>query len=398
MSEQEPGALGDVLLRRGGERRILKGHLWVFSNEIQAVEGEPVPGGLVAVRRSDERLVGYGIYNPRSLIAVRLLSRKSVDLDVRFLTGRLEAAAALRERIYPGAVSYRLIHGESDGLPGLIIDRYGDAFGLQTLALGMDRLKDGICDALEAAFRPVVIVERNESALRSLEGLPRRSGVLRGELPRLVEIREADLRFEVDLLHGHKTGFYFDQRENRIALRRFAAGARALDLYCNDGAFGLHLAKAEAAEVLGLDSSGSAVERARHNASLNGLAEKCRFERADLPERLATLRDAGEVFDLIVADPPSLTRSRKNVAAAKRAYREINKAAMKVLSRGGILATASCSHHITDDAFLESVAAAANALSRTVRLLEWRSQAPDHPVLPAMPETRYLKVAILQVD
>lgn len=398
MNAPDPEGSGTVLLRRGEERRILKGHPWVFSNEVRKVEGEPAPGSVVEIRRSDERLIGYGIYNPHSLIAVRLFSRTRRALDRRFLIERLERAASLRETVYPGAVAYRLVHGESDGLPGLIVDRYGGAFSLQTLALGMDRLKDRICDALEATFHPRVIVERNESALRSLEGLPRRTGVLRGGLPESVEIEEGDLRFEVDLLRGHKTGFYFDQRENRIAVRRFAAGARALDAYCNEGAFALHLAKAGATEVLGLDGSGPAVERAARNAALNGLEGKCRFEPAALPDRLVALHKAGERFDLIVADPPSFTRSRKNVPAAKRAYTELNRAALRILSRGGILATASCSHHITDSTFLESVAEAASALSRRVRLLEWRSQAPDHPVLPAMPETRYLKFAVLHAD
>ena len=390
--------MGGVVLRPREERRILSGHAWVFSNEIDRIEGQPQPGSVVAVTRSGGKLVGYGLFNPNSLIAVRLFSRREAAFDLPFLTERIRAAAALRERLYPGSVACRIVHGESDGLPGLIVDRYGSAFCVQTLSIGIDLLKETLCDALESLFHPEVIVERNESQLRTLEGLPLVSGVLRGTIPACVRITEADLIFEVDLLSGHKTGFYYDQRENRLAVRRYAEGARALDLYCHDGAFSLHLAKAGAREVIAIDVGENAIERARRNADLNGLSERCRFEAADASEALRSLHERGEKLDIIVLDPPSFTRSKKNVPEAKRAYVDLNRRAIRVLARGGFLATASCSHHITDETFVDCLREAAVSVDRTLKLLEWRSQAPDHPILPAMPETKYLKLAILQVE
>lgn len=307
-----------VILNAREERRVVRGHRWVFSNEIARVEGEPAGGDVVEVVRQDGRLVGIGHYNPHSLIAVRLLGDQRESVDRTFFLSRLRRALRLRQRLYPDLSSFRLVHGESDDLPGLVVDRYDDCLALQTLSLGMDRMKDTICDALEDLLKPRCIVERNESALREREGLPMRSGVLRGEAPERVGIVEADLRFEVRLMGGHKTGFYFDQRENRQAMRRFAPGARALDAYMNDGAFALHLARGGAQAVLGLDISEEAVEAARGNARLNGLEPLCEFRTGDAGLALEELHAGNERFDLIVLDPPSFTRSRKNVPSAKR--------------------------------------------------------------------------------
>ncbi|HZE87945.1 MAG TPA: class I SAM-dependent rRNA methyltransferase [Verrucomicrobiae bacterium] len=389
---------GQIVLRRREEKRILAGHAWVFSNEIERIEGNPAPGSVVAVTRAEGKLVGYGLFNPKSLIAVRIFSRRHRALDHPLLVERIRKARALRERLYPGADGYRLVHGESDGLPGLIVDRYAGAISLQTLALGMDLVKEAICDALEEILRPHAIVERNESALRDYEGLPRTAGLLRGALPGPLTIHEGDVAFEVDLLEGHKTGFFYDQRENRQAVRRVAKGSRVLDLYCHDGAFALQAARAGAREVLGVDISGEAVARAVRNAAINDLAGISRFEAADASEAMKALHDAGERFDVVVIDPPSFTRSKKNVAEAKRGYVDVNRRAIRLLTREGFLATACCSHHVTDETFLECVQEAAQGVDRSLRLIEWRSQAPDHPILPAMPETRYLKFALLQVD
>jgi 23S rRNA (cytosine1962-C5)-methyltransferase len=389
---------GEVILRRREERRLLSGHAWVFSNEIERTEGDPPGGSAVAVLRSDGRTVGYGLYNPHSLIAVRIFSRTRRPLDQALLEERIRRAEEMRERLYPGVRAYRLVHGESDGLPGVVIDRYGAAFCLQIYSLGMDQIKDTICDALERIFGPSTVVERNESWLRTLEGLPQTAGVLRGDPPGEVSIRETDLTFILDLLRGHKTGFYYDQRDNRIALRRYAQGCRVLDLYCNEGAFALHLARAGAGEVRGIDASGEALGRARKNAAVNGLEGSCTFEEDDVPRALGGLHATGQQYGLVVLDPPSFTRSRKNVPQARRAYTDVNRGAMRVLFRGGVLATASCSHHITEETFLGCVREAAGSLGRDLLLLEWRSQSPDHPVLPAMPETRYLKLGIFRVD
>ncbi|MBI3449777.1 MAG: class I SAM-dependent rRNA methyltransferase [Acidobacteria bacterium] len=389
---------GQIVLRRREEKRILAGHAWVFSNEIERIEGDPLAGSVVAVTRAEGKLVGYGLFNPKSLIAVRIFSRRRSVVDHPFLVERIRKAQALRERLYPGADGCRVVHGESDGLPGLIVDRYADTLVLQTLALGMDLVKETICDVLEEIFRARAIVERNESALRDYEGLPRSAGLLRGTPPGPVTIHEGDVAFEVDVLRGHKTGFFYDQRENRQAVRRVAKGSRVLDLYCHDGAFALHAARAGAREVLGVDVSEEAASRARRNAEINGLAASSRFEAADAPEAMKALYDAGEKFDVVVVDPPSFTRSKKNVAEAKRGYVDVNRRAMRLLAREGFLATASCSHHVTDETFLECVKESAQGVDRSLRLIEWRSQSPDHPILPAMPETRYLKFALLQVD
>jgi len=394
----EVTGLARVVLNPKEEGRILRGHRWVFSNEISRLEGGPAPGALVEVVRQDSRLVGIGCYNPHSLIAVRMLTDKREPIDTAFFVSRLRHAMLLRKRLYPGHESFRLVHGESDDLPGLIVDKYEDCVSLQTLCLGIDMMKETICDALEEAFRPRCIVERNESNLREREGLPLRSGVLRGEAPASIRIREDDLSFEVDLLGGQKTGFYFDQRENRMALRRFTTGARVLDAYCHDGAFTLHAVQAGASAVLGLDIDPQAIERARRNALLNGLESRCQFETMEAGAAMDSLHSGGDRFDVIILDPPSFTRTKKNVPAAKKGYEEVNRKALRILKRGGILATASCSFHITDETFSSCVQEAAFRTNRVLRLLEWRSQAPDHPILPSMPETRYLKFGIFQVD
>jgi 23S rRNA (cytosine1962-C5)-methyltransferase len=283
-------------------------------------------------------------------------------------------------------------------MPGLIVDRYEDCLALQTLSLGMDRMKETVCDALEEVLKPRCIVERNESALREREGLPMQAGVLRGTPPETVRVREGDLLFDVRLMGGHKTGYYFDQRENRQAMRRFAPGTRALDAYCHDGGFALSLARGGAHAVLGVDISAEAIEAARGNAALNGLDQVCEFQPGDVGPALEALHTGNERFDIIVLDPPSFTRTKKNVPAARKGYEEINRKAMRILRRGGILGTASCSFHITDETFMGSVQEAAFRTQRVLRLLEWRSQAPDHPILPSMPETRYLKFGIFEVD
>ena len=393
-----PAGLPRIVLNPREEGRIVRGHRWVFSNEIGRTDGEPAPGAVVEVVRQDNRLVGIGCYNPHSLIAVRMLTDKREPIDRGFFVARLRHALILRKRLYPDLESFRLAHGESDDLPGLIVDKYEDCLVLQTLCLGIDHMKETICDALEEVFHPRCIVERNDSNLREREGLPMQSGVLRGEAPPAVTIREADLRFEVDLLGGQKTGFYFDQRENRIFMRRFVPGARVLDAYCHVGGFALHAVKGGAGAVLGLDVASEAIERARRNALLNELEGRCQFETLEAGAAMESLHAGNEKFDVIILDPPSFTRTKKNVPAAKKGYEEINRKAVRLLKRGGILATASCSFHITDETFLACIQEAAFKTNRVLRLLEWRSQAPDHPILPSMPETRYLKFGVFQVD
>ncbi len=384
-----------IVLRKKEEHRITAGHPWVFSNEIASVQGSPGPGDVVEVQNAGGRTLGIGFYHPHSLIAVRLLSPQLEEINPEFFRRRIVRALSLRERTYRDSAVYRLVNGESDFLPGLIIDRFRDLFVLQTFSYGMDRRQGELCDVLEDLLHPRCIVERNESPLRALESLPERRGVLRGE-PAPVEIEEHGIRYTLNPLEGQKTGFFLDQRENRLLARRYSQGARVLDCFCNDGGFALNAARGGASSVLALDVSAEEIRRASTNAELNAITT-VRFETADVFERLRSLREEGARFDLIILDPPSFTRSRKNVPAAKRGYRELHESALRILDADALLITASCSHHIEPETFLQVIQDAAFRCGRSLQILDWRGAAPDHPVLPAAPETRYLKLGVFRV-
>ena len=382
-----------LLVKKNEDKRIRNGHLWVFSNEVKETRGEPQAGDIVELRDHAGKFIGLGFYHPHSLITLRLLSTADEPIDFHFFERRIASALELRKRLYPSAETFRLVHSESDGLPGLVIDKYEDSLSIQTFSCGMDKRLTLICDVLESLFHPKSIAERNESSLRTLEVLEERKGILRGEIGPVI-VREGDVKYEVDLLEGQKTGLFLDQRENRASIRRYAKGARVLDCFCNDGGFSLNAARAGAAEVTGVDVSDGAVKRASHNAELNGM--KCSFVQKDAFQFLSEAV-SGKRYDLIVLDPPSFTKSKKNIMTARKGYKEINTNAMRLLREGGFLATASCSHHITSEMFREILAESAHAAQRTIQLIDWRGAAPDHPVLPAMPETEYLKFAILRV-
>lgn len=383
-----------VTLKINEDRRILNGHLWAFSNEVKTTSGDPLPGDIIELQSNNGKFIGLGFYNPHSLIAVRLLTIGQDDIDFEFFRKRIETAHVLREKMYKG--TYRLIHGEGDFLPGLIIDRYNDYFSIQTLSLGMDKRLTLVCDVLESLFHPSGIVERNESAARIMEGLEQRKGVLRGSAkPTIIE--EYGIRYTVDLLRGQKTGFFLDQRENRRAFRRYAGGAEVLDCFCNDGGFALHAAYGGAAKVLGIDSSDNAVQQAKANAKLNKIST-ANFSEKDAFQFLKQSVSEGKQFDLINLDPPSFAKSKKNISEAKQGYREIHTYAFKLLKEGGVLSTSSCSHNITEETFIDIVNTTARRLGRKITMLEWHGAAPDHPVLPAMPETAYLKYGIFLTE
>lgn len=384
-----------VILRNKEERRILGGHPWVFSNEIRETKGSPTIGDVVELIAASGKSLGIGFYNPHSLITFRLLSQTIEEIDENFFSKRISQALALRRMLYPESETFRLVYGESDFLPGLIIDKYDDCLSVQTHSYGMDALLTQICTVLETMFHPKGIVERNESSVRELEQLPRRKGVLRGAVEP-VTVSDGDVQFVIDLLEGQKTGFFLDQRENRFAIRRFSLGAHVLDCFCNEGGFSLHAAKAGAASVVGVDASQEAVNRATENAELNHLSNTT-FVHADVFEYLNVLHAEEKQFDVVVLDPPSFTKSKKNVTTAKQGYKELHGLALKVLKPGGVLLTASCSHHIMPDVFLEIVDLATRKSGRELQLLDWRGAAPDHPVLPVMAETRYLKFAVVRV-
>jgi 23S rRNA (cytosine1962-C5)-methyltransferase len=382
-----------IVLKKNEEHRIAAGHQWVFSNEIASLRGTPETGEVIELLRHDQKFLGLGFYHPHSLIAFRFLTSEPEEIGFKFFERRIQQALALRQKLYPGAETFRLAHGEGDFLPGLIIDKYNEFLSIQILSAGMEKQTDIICDVLETMFHPKAIVARNDAAIRTLEELPLEKKVLRGNTG--ITIIEDGVKFEVDVLNGQKTGFFLDQRENRKAIHRYAIGGAVLDCFCNEGGFALHAVSAKAASVRGIDISETAIAKAKVNARLNSAAVE--FEIGDVSETLKSLAEKNKKFDMLILDPPSFTKSKKNIPAALRGYKEINAAAMRLVNSGGYLVTASCSHHITEEGFLSAIEQAAVKAKRFVQLLEFGGAAPDHPVIPAMPETKYLKFAIFAV-
>lgn len=381
-----------VHLLKGCERRLLKGHRWIFSNEIAGGLKELTPGW-VRVLSAKGALLGTGYLNPHTLIAVRLVCRPGETPTPEFFRQRLAEAAARRQELYPGAEALRLVYGEADGLPGLIIDRYGDVLVYQITTLGMSLMEEELKGLLIDTFKPQAIIYRNDSKARGIENLPLEKGVAYGRVPDPLQVRMHDLVFELDPLEGQKTGFFLDQRDNREALRRWVHGKAVLDLYCYDGAWGLTAAGAGAAETIGVDQSGSAIARAARNASLNNL-DQCRFIEADVIGFLKGLD--GRSFDVVVLDPPAFAKTRSATDQAMKGYIDANRRALLALSPGGVLVSCSCSYHMSEEDLKAAILSAAQASGKSLRLLESRGQALDHPALLAMPETSYLKCLILQ--
>jgi 23S rRNA (cytosine1962-C5)-methyltransferase len=384
-----------VHLKPKEDRRVLRGHPWVFSNEIQKIPEGAEPGEVIDVLDASGRFVGRGYINPRSLIAVRILTRRQEAIDADFLRRRISAAHSLRTSLGFGE-SYRALYSEGDGLPGLIVDKYANTLVLQSLTAGIDRLQDDIIAALRDEYSPEVIVLRNDAGSRAFEGLTQEKRVVLGSVTGPVVIEESGIIYQVDVLEGQKTGFFFDQRENRLALRDYAPGRRTLDCFCYVGAWSLSAARYGASEVIGIDSSERAVTLAAANAERNDLS--ARFVNADVFDELRSMDKKDERFGLIILDPPAFVKSRAKVREALKGYKEINLRAMRLLEPGGVLATCSCSHHIDEALFREMLIDAAHSARRQARVLEMRSQARDHPVLLAARETQYLKCAMLVID
>ena len=373
---------------------MFHGHDWVYSSEVLKAFGNPEDGEVVSLKDGKDRFLGSAIYNSRSQIIARRFSRQRQELDADFFRRRIAQAAEYRERRGVSPRLCRLVWSESDGLPGVVIDRYGETLVLQTLTLAMDRRKPLIMEALRALFSPQAILERNDAPIRRAEGLEPQNGVLWGEASGPVEIEAAGLRFEVDLMAGQKTGFYLDQVANYAAVARWAQGKRVLDCFSNQGAFGLACARAGAASVHAVEISAECVRLIEANARLNGLeiatSEANVFDFLKAEETHAAASTAPR-YDMIILDPPSFTRNREKLRDALRGYKEIHLRALKLLAPGGLLATFSCSHHISDELFSGVIAEAAVDAKRTVRLLERFGQGPDHPVLLNLPETEYLR-------
>ncbi len=385
-----------IVLKKNEERRLLTGHQWIFSNEIKSINGNPEIGDVVELRRHDGRFLGIGFFNPHSLIAFRFLNKEEIPVTTEFFSARMTSALELRKRLFPESDTYRVVYGESDFLPGLIVDRYGDLIALQVLSAGMERRIDMICDAVDSIFKPKSIVARNESPLRSLEHLPLQKQTLRGSDHQTI-ISENGLMLKVDILDGQKTGGFLDQRVNRSAIRKYTSGARVLDCFCNDGGFALNALRGGAVEARAIDISETAIARLKVNTTLNHM-DGISYRVGDAFDELKSMREEKEQFDVVILDPPSFTRSKKTIATALKGYQQLNALALDVLRSTGFLVTASCSHHITEETFLGAVQESAHKRSRKLQLLELSGASPDHPVLPAMPETKYLKFAVFAVS
>jgi 23S rRNA (cytosine1962-C5)-methyltransferase len=372
-------------------------HAWVFSNEVTGTEGNAGSGDTVLV--SDRKgLVGSGIYNPHSLIRVRLYSEQNEELDASLVRRRIEAALQYRTTMLPGENDFRLTYGESDRVPGLVIDKYGSHFVVQTYALGLDRRQDMVVTALREVFDVASIIEKNDFRLRDPEGLPRRAGVLFGTPEPRIVISESGAKFYVDVAGGQKTGYYFDHRLTRRKVRQLSAGRKVLDVFSYTGSFAVNAALGGAESVLAVDASAAAATIATENSVLNGVADRCTFATDNAFTALTELDAQGRRFDLINLDPPAFIKAQKDKNAGMRGYRQINALAMKLLPAGGVLVSSSCSHYLFWQDMLDMLVAASQDAGRSFTILDRTTQGPDHPVLLSMPESEYLRGFILQVS
>ncbi|CAM2832235.1 class I SAM-dependent rRNA methyltransferase [Paenibacillus sediminis] len=452
--------MASVILQRSRKKRLEQGHPWIYNNEIERVEGEPVPGDLVEVLNHKGRYLATGYYNPASQITVRIVSYKSLErMDKAFFVERFRSCLKHRDRFLGEADAYRLVYGEADFLPGLIVDRFADVLVVQILTLGMDRCRESIVEALIEVMQPKGIYERSDVPIRELEGLEQTKGVLYGECPRHVTVTENGLLIQVDIEEGQKTGYFFDQRENRAATEPLMTGwgkrsgislqeveqdgqkqllpvnangkvvtfpywdgATVLECFSHTGSFTLHACKYGAKKVTCLDISAHAIESAKTNVELNGFQDRVEFVVADafeylrsqvkgLEERSARAASGetkvdtskpltaggGRTWDVVILDPPAFAKTKSAVKGAIRGYKDINLHGMKLVNEGGYLVTASCSYHMRPDLFLETIQEAAMDAGKVLRLIEWRAAGKDHPQILGVDEGHYLKFAIFEV-
>ena len=377
------------------EARILQGHLWVFDNEIMDVEGAYTNGDVVHVTDHKGRTIGKGYINDRSKIVIRILTFRDEEIDRAFFRRRIEEAADYRRSLgYPPDGSFRVVFSEGDLLPGLIVDKYGEILSLQILTLGMERWKEEIVDILKELLHPETIIERSDVEVRRKEGLEPTKGVLWGKGQEKTIITLDGLKFEIDLVEGHKTGFYLDQQENRRLIKPYVAGKKILDAFSYTGAFALYAVKYGAKEVLALEDSGKVMEGLKQNIGRNHFEDRITVEKGNAFQWLRDRYKASERFDCIVLDPPSFVREKAARGGAVRGYKDINLMALKLLTDGGYLITSSCSQNIPPDQFLDIIHDAASDAGCLLQLLENRSQSRDHPILLSMPQTHYLKFVV----
>ena len=381
-------------LNKNEDRRLRAGHVWIFSNEVDN-RATPLaqfePGQPIVIEDAGGHVLGSGYVNPHALICARLVSRDpGYVLDQSLITHRLNIALGLRQRLYEQPY-YRLAYGDSDGLPGLVLDRYDDIVVAQITTAGMERLKSEIAAALQKVLRPRALLFRNDSAARELEGLSTYVEPAFGEIPETLEVDEDGARFAVRPTTGQKTGWFYDQRPNRLRLRTYAKGLRVLDVFSYVGAWGIHAARAGAAEVVCVDSSAHAVDEIARNAERNDVAARVRVERADAFDALRALRAARERFDVVVLDPPAFIKRKKDIKEGTQAYQRLNQMAMQVLSKDGMLVSCSCSYHLARGELIDVLLRSSRHIDRFLQIVEQGHQGPDHPLHPAIPETAYLK-------
>jgi 23S rRNA (cytosine1962-C5)-methyltransferase len=398
-SRADSGAARELRLKRGEDRRLSSGHLWVFSNEIDS-DATPLaafaPGDLAQIRSQRGQFLGHAYVNPHALICARILSRDpALPIGRDLIQARLRAALALRERLHRDPC-YRLVFGESDGLPGLVLDRYGDVLVGQIATAGMEALKDTVVEAVRELIAPAGLYWKNDSAARQLEQLPQLAQTAFGEIPQEITAIEAGLRFTAPLAHGQKTGWFYDQTHNRARLTRYLwPGARVLDVCSYAGAWAVTALKAGAAAASCVDSSETALDFARRNAHANGV--ELETIRADAFEAMKALQERGERFDVVVLDPPAFIKRKKDVPQGQAAYRKLNQLALGLIDGEGLLVSCSCSYHLAAEELVAAIQTAARHTGRFVQILESGGQSPDHPVHPAIPETRYLKAFFCRV-
>jgi 23S rRNA (cytosine1962-C5)-methyltransferase len=395
-----PKTLAPLRLKKKEERRLHTGHLWVFSNEVD-VAHTPLtgfePGQLVSIEASNGAVLGTGYANPHSLICARLVSRDPhYVLDQSLLVHRLNIALSLRERLFDKPY-YRLVFGEGDALPGLVVDRYGDVLVAQLTTAGMERVKIEVVAALQKVIKPRAIVLRNDTSSRALEGLPKYVETVLGKPPEWVRLEENGVAFEVPVLTGQKTGWFYDHRMNRARMQHYVKDRRVLDVFSYLGGWGVQAAAAGASEVLCVDSSQTALDQLSHNAMLNNVAERVTGIQADAFDALKFLRAERQKFDVVILDPPAFIKRKKDLKQGLQAYHQLNQMAMQVLAKDGILISASCSHHLEPNALQDVLLQTSRHVDRSLQILEQGQQGPDHPIHPAIPETRYLKAFFTRV-
>ncbi|GKS59895.1 SAM-dependent methyltransferase [Nitrospira sp.] len=389
---------GRVFILPEAERRIMAGHCWVYDRDVASVQGMPKPGDVVQVVAAGERNVGLGLYSPQSRIRARLITTDVEPIGEAFWAGRLHKAIGHRAGIIQGTTAYRLVHAEADGLPGVIVDRYGETLVMQTLTVGMDRRKELLAELLQSTTGATAVYARNDAPSRALEGLALEKRFVRGEGQTRLEIQEGPSRFLVDVEEGQKTGWFCDQRENRLAVATLSKGKDVLDAFCHTGAFGVHAAVAGARSVAGLDRSRFGIDQARTHAELNQVRVVCDFRVSEAIDAFKKLGGSRKRFDLVILDPPPFAKRRAAKGTALDGYEHLHSMALSLVREGGLITTCSCSHHIATSDLEKTMVRAARRMRRHVHVVERRGASLDHPIVDAIPETSYLSCLVVGVD